>query len=517
MKKIIIFVCLCLGLDLFALNVPNNMIFRAMQDEMKRTYKNLKLKNSPKPFFISYSLVSDYSDSIEANLGELFPDEEKTPLVRINGYMNVGTPKIDSWGIYVDEKRPISIKNANNYIGVRQAFWELSDDIYKKEITDYNNKVSYRQQKNIVNKFPDFLPAKPGYFVEPILEFKKLDREALQEKIKEISAMGKKNRHIYHSYVSLDKRKKDYYLLTSEEGIAQYSTNKLSANITVLFQSEDGEKIQLGISIDLKNTSNEEIAKIESEMLELLSFIEQTHQAKEVEPYIGPVLVNASHASSFFDNEVGHAMSDITPVLGHEQEVGNFSGKKGLKVMPKNVNIYSKPQQRYFNGYERGSFSPVDMEGVLSEDITLIENGRVKEYPRTRRGNKEKEPSNGHSINKREIANAIIVEPTEKLTKDELEKKFLEICQQEEQEYCYIEPKYARRSKSFLWKVFVKDGHRELVRNADISELSLQNMVAFGDDYNPATGLLTPSIIFKNVEVMPNKKPADRKPLIEKP
>ena len=46
---------------LSAQNETDDIIFNAMQDEMKRTQEQLVLPNSPKPFYVSYSVARSRS------------------------------------------------------------------------------------------------------------------------------------------------------------------------------------------------------------------------------------------------------------------------------------------------------------------------------------------------------------------------------------------------------------------------------------------------------------------------
>jgi hypothetical protein len=106
----------------------------------------------------------------------------------------------------------------------------------------------------------------------------------------------------------------------------------------------------------------------------------------------------------------------------------------------------------------------------------------------------------------------------------DLKKKLLELCRQRDLPYCYyIETADAQSAPNVLYRVWVKDGHEELVRGAafgDLDTRALRNdIVAIGDDLFVANHLLniphsivSPSVLFDELEVKPANKNRDKLP-----
>jgi hypothetical protein len=107
----------------------------------------------------------------------------------------------------------------------------------------------------------------------------------------------------------------------------------------------------------------------------------------------------------------------------------------------------------------------------------------------------------------------MIVRTSEPLSREELKKKLIELCQQRELPFgYYAETLGPQRSPRLLYKVWVNDGHEELVRGAifgDLDTRALRNdIIAAGDDVNVESRLLNiphsivnPSILFDELEV----------------
>ena len=107
----------------------------------------------------------------------------------------------------------------------------------------------------------------------------------------------------------------------------------------------------------------------------------------------------------------------------------------------------------------------------------------------------------------------MLVSSTEAVPREDLKKKLLELCRQRELPYgYYVESTGRARAPRLLYKVWVKDGHEELVRGAvfgDLDARALRNdLIAAGSDLNIENRVLniphsivTPSILFDELEV----------------
>jgi hypothetical protein len=105
------------------------------------------------------------------------------------------------------------------------------------------------------------------------------------------------------------------------------------------------------------------------------------------------------------------------------------------------------------------------------------------------------------------------VTSTPALSKDELKKKLIDLCQQRDLPYCYyVETFGSRLTPRLLYKVWTKDGHEELVRGAAFGDLDIRalrsDLIAAGDEsyvdnrlLNIPHSIVAPSILFDELEV----------------
>jgi hypothetical protein len=99
------------------------------------------------------------------------------------------------------------------------------------------------------------------------------------------------------------------------------------------------------------------------------------------------------------------------------------------------------------------------------------------------------------------------------LSKDELKKKLIELCQQRDLPFgYYVETFGPRLTPRLLYKVWTKDGHEELVRGGAFGDLDIRalrsDLIAAGDEsyvdnrmVNIPHSIVAPSILFDELEV----------------
>ena len=64
MKRVILFLAFLISLSLSAHSLPEHVYFQAMNDELMRTQKQLRVKGSSSPFFIAYKLKEEHKHQV---------------------------------------------------------------------------------------------------------------------------------------------------------------------------------------------------------------------------------------------------------------------------------------------------------------------------------------------------------------------------------------------------------------------------------------------------------------------
>ena len=143
----------------------DNILFKAMQDEMMRSKNELILPASPAPFFLAYTVGENQYVSVSSSLGALLSSKEsfRERMHSVNLY--VGDNKFSSDYSYSGNGilSPNFTSRDDNYDQLRRNFWQTSDVAYKFAVEVYNSKKNNIKTANLSEEektLPDMLSLK---------------------------------------------------------------------------------------------------------------------------------------------------------------------------------------------------------------------------------------------------------------------------------------------------------------------------------------------------------------------
>jgi TldD protein len=254
-----------------------------------------------------------------------------------------------------------------------------------------------------------------------------------------------------------------------------------------------------------------------------------------------------------------------------------WSGRVGSRVLPTNVSLIDDPTMKEFSGQPLQGGYEIDDEGVTAQRVAIVQNGILKDELMSRRPGPDFQASNGHArsallSDTKPLPTNLIFSATGGLNAADLKKKFLDACKDDGHEWCLEVKKMdnpalssirqedfndfigglvgglasGERMPLMVYRVYVSDGHEELVRGTRIEGLqlrTLRNIPAVGDDpavfnymQNPAGGfagtalgafgsaqggipstMIAPSILLDEVEIRGFHGEPRRLPLVEAP
>ena len=529
-----------------AVQLPDNMFFRAMNDEMQRSLKELRLKDHPNPYYIAYWLFHSRNLTIGANMGTLRPQVDNPQPkgdLRIVAFVSVGSDKQDGLGFAGEEYpywREIELPaawGALGYESIRQYLWKLTDRAYLNAVNLYKKKQSYKQKKNIVDTLPDVIPAAPARFQEDIAPFEQPQMQRLKDEVRAISALGKTKPFVESFEAALSVQPVHTYFLNSRQAFAQYATTQVSLELKAAFRQPDGKTAEASSVLWLKDTSAPEMERAKTFAQDFLQKIHQAHGATSGEAYVGPVLLKPRAAARLMRRAVLNDMQRSKPFLlaysEDDAQAGKLYKKQKVRVSTDLLTVYDRPLQRTFEGIALARFAPVDSEGVAAEDLTLIQNGRVKDFPLTQRPLTKNHRSNGHAYmdnlyGPRERLTNVLVEPKEQWTDAQMEEKLRQRCRELGLAYGYILHQADPSGDLGIERLYTADGRKETVLNLKwdgnfFTQRDLRNVLAVGGekqlaDNDRSSGVtIAPSILLQEVELVPREHKPHRQPFLEKP
>ena len=503
--------------------VAADPVLKAMREELERSKSQLKMDKVGAPYYIEYRISEVEEWNLEAAFGALRQDQKihgRTARVVVR----VGDYKQDSYygpGMGVVDFAPLD----NDPVAIRRELWLATDAAYKAASEALASKKALLSQYAADQPFDDFAKAAPLEFVGPLakLEF---SAEPWKETLQKITNLYRTNLKIQSVNGFLRFRALNEYYVNTEGTSTRQGHSIYSIQIGAETQAEDGMKVGR-TPFFAESTANElpSQAKFVADAEKALVTLQALSAAPMVEEdYRGPVLFSNDAASDVFESLVGQNVLGIRPKPGESaRTVGEYSSNYKGRVLPTFISVSDDPTLKTFEGRKLVGSYEIDQEGVKASAVPVVTDGILVNYLMGRMPIRDFSESNGHGRAapgqppSPGIGN-LIVKIKEPVAKDDLKKKLIEMCKQEGKPYCYYVETMAGDNPRLLYRIYVSDGHEELVRGAVFNELDTRtlrnNLVAAGNDPlvsnragNVPTTIICPSMLFDELEV----KRTDRK------
>ena len=286
-------------------------------------------------------------------------------------------------------------------------------------------------------------------------------------------------------------------------------------------------------------TKPEELPKadeIQSEAKKLIGTFNALRKAPLVEDqYRGPVLFSADAATSLFERLIVPNILGIRPDLGNPARTnGEFASYYKNRVLPETFTVIDDPKAKEIDHQSLAGSYDVDDEGVEAQTVTVIDKGVLTNYLLGRTPIRDFPHSNGHGRTplagapRPQISN-LIFKAADGVPFEQLKKKLIDMCKDQGRPYgYYVETTGPQLSPRLLWRVYVNDGHMELVRGAVFKQLDTRalrsDLVAAGNDnyvYNRAeplpSAIVSPSLLFGELEIQRANRTREKLPTYPAP
>uniref|UniRef100_A0A7C6AGG2 Metalloprotease TldD/E C-terminal domain-containing protein n=1 Tax=candidate division WOR-3 bacterium TaxID=2052148 RepID=A0A7C6AGG2_UNCW3 len=389
-----------------------DVLFLALQDEMKRSIIELQLENQAKPYYLAYRVKDLKEIEIKSSFGGLLSsNESKNRELFVD--LRVGDYQLDNSNFIcqtsvsrIIEADKTDLPLENQYFALRYVIWRVTDGTYKKALEILARKRAYYQNKQVIDTIPDFIKAKPCSLIEPI-GYAEFDKNEMSKKIAELSGILKNYGSIIESNVRFILRYGNQYFLDSDG--ARNVRQEMIAGIEVKAraQAKNGEMIEdfIGFySNGLKELDFSEIEKSISAWAETLMI--KVNTKNEEEGYSGPVLFLGQASCELFFQILGKGVSGVRqPVVESEmlernlpkQNLGILSNRLNKRILPEFISAFDDPNLKVYNGKTLvGSFS-IDEQGVKPERVEIVKDGKLINFLMSRTPVSKIRETNGHA------------------------------------------------------------------------------------------------------------------------
>lgn len=527
-----------------------DVLFRAMQDELDRSMAGLRIEDMPPPYFLSYRILDRASATVEARYGAVLKTDRND-----NRYLyiecRVGDPEMDnsyfigSWRDLHDMRKDLA--EENDYDAIRREIWLRTDAAYKNALENLARKRAYLQTHPSRNEVPDFSAAEPVVSVgEPVsLE---TDLDAWESEVRSAARVLDEFPALQDWRVTYSAAAENRRYLNSEGSRHLKGQERGLLEIVATTQADDGQRLTDFLRyVTAGGQDPPRGAALADAIREMASQLLDMAEAPTIDEYAGPVLFEGDAAAQFVSQLFATQLSPTRKPLSTDEWItsqlpeAKLVGRVKRRVFPEFVTVRDDPSAREWNGTRLVGYAEVDDEGVVPESIVLVEDGRLINLPMARQPTKKILGSNGHAFTFENqwttpVVTNLFVEADR--TKKDLVKELRRLCSELDVEYGLLiqrldEPAISRpyhwtetseeapellTEPVVMYRVYAEDGRIDPVRGLvfdDVSIRSLRDVSALGEDvtarnvmqplgvqnaYYPAA-IITPSILVEEIEL----------------
>jgi predicted Zn-dependent protease len=520
----------------------DDVLVRAMRDELSRSMKDLRLSQLERPYFIAYHVQEKQDASVSATRGSLLGKNENRSR-RLNIELRVGDYTFDNTNFMAMPEFAFTRSRSffgfnelpldDNYLETRRRIWLGTDADYKQALEVLAGKRAALQNRTRTEDLPDFSKEDPTQTVDaaPATKF---DLSGAEQLVRDLSKILSTIPDLYASNVTLSASNSRTLYLNSEGTSYEKTKSLITLTASASTQATDG--MPLGDSVNLYARSLASLPgpeEIAAKIRDLGAHLESLRNAPLLDRYNGPVLFESRAAAEIFSKEFAPAVvGQRKPISGipemaavferfSEAGSGSFANKLGARVLPEFLSVVDNPTISNYDGETLLGGYKVDYEGVRARETRVVENGVLKTFLTTRTPIEGVARSSGNNRGLGPAPSNLILLAGNGRSEAELRKEFLALVNKrglqygmlvreigssgatmEEQAMAMVSAMTGRGEKSrsvlLAYKVY-PDGREELVRGAHISGMSLEsfkNIVAASKSEAVYTTLEMPHINF---------------------
>jgi TldD protein len=563
----------------FGQNPANDVILRAMKDELDRS-RALRIAGlDDPPYYIEYSLEDADNFSVSASMGALIGSAHnrgRVPqvLVHAGSYAFDNTNHVFSTHYsgarYDTEQWPLD----DNYSALRHNLWLATDRSYKTALEAIARKRSSLKNAASPDNQPDFYKAEPASAVLPI-ERRTIDEAGWTKRITSLSAVFAGFPEVHMSSVDFNLYQGTAYFVNSEGSIQRTPDLLVQLRAQALAHAPDGMVVHDATMFQSLNVDG---LPPEQELRRQIALtgenVRALLKAPVGEAYSGPVLFEAQAAAQLLAQVLGDNLRvPRRPVADPGRPLqfapSELEGRIGSRILPESISVVDDPLQTEWRGHRLLGFYRFDMEGVKPQPVELIDKGVLKNVLLTRQPVKGFTASNGRArlsgpFGARAAAlSNLFVKTSEPKPLPELKKQLIDMIRQRNKPYGMLVRKLDYPSTApirelqsiaagmqssgsrpvsppvLIYRVY-PDGREELVRGLRFRGLnarSLRDIVAASDEnfvfdfvnngapfafvgmsgFLAPSSVISPSLLFEEVEFERPQDELAKPPIVPPP
>ena len=385
---------------------PDEIILRAMRDELQRSWQLGDAGGPDRPYFINYSLTDSENLNVTSVLGatvNVARSHFRSPSVevRIGNYTFDNTGHVNS-GQYNGARFDGSWPLDDNYQNLRDSFWLTTDRVFKAALASIGRKRASLNNATAPDALADYAPAEKVVKL-PQLSHGTLDTDAWTARANRLSGIFGGYPEVLASTTSLVLVDGITSQITSEGTAIRYADGLVWLQAKAEGQAKDGMLVHDAASIQtLELPRFPADPELRSALTAVADNVRALANAPAGEAYSGPVLFEPRAAAQLMAQMMNDSLRvQRRPVSepGRSSNIlpSEWESRMGARVLPDFLDVTDDPTQSMWNGKALAGTYEFDMEGVPGQAVQVVEKGMLKSFLTTRQPIKGAAGSNGHA------------------------------------------------------------------------------------------------------------------------
>jgi len=533
-------------------------VLDAMKAELERSRNSLKFKDYDAPYYIAYRLKDIEQRSITGKFGSIIVDSDERQRyvyteVRVGDYAFDNHANIDNEAFRLseyqaDKRAPLD----ENLKAIRGTLWLLTDEAYKKALSDYLTKkggaVYATEDKTNVDSFSKEKPSKFRGAITPV----SFDEASWSKQVKALTKKMRDADGILDAIMDVGVTKTTRYLVTSEGTTIVDDIVIYSIQLEAMTRADDGMALENSRTFYARTQDGLPDPKtLEAEVDQMLRELQELRAAPVIDPYTGPAILMPEAAGVLFHEAVGHRLEGERQQ--DEEEGRTFKGRIGKTVIPEFLSVFDDPTLDVHSGVQLNGTYRYDDEGVGAKRASLIGAGKLQGFLKSRTPIEGAPSSNGHGRAQgtlkpmARMANLVVeADPSKSMSYDELKRELMAEAKRQGKPFGLIIKDITGGSTNtsgygyqafkgepiLIYKVDPDTGEETLVRGAEIVGtplVSINKIVAASTEtgvfngycgaesgYVPVSAV-APALLTTELELQRSQSKTERPPLLAPP
>lgn len=422
-------------------------IFDALQVEMQRSLRELRIGELPAPYQIEYTLQIRRSVTVHAVQGAVEDIDTGTRAV-LSVRMRIGTPKFDntnffdvSLGFFGSSDDEEGYKNRLIPFELRpdvlrRELWLATDACYKQAVEIYSKKEATLKNRTRKDTTWDYRIAQQ-YIIHDLRKDAYIPKPTeLASRAATLSAVFRLYPKIQASRVGIEVIPKETYYINSSGARSHKVECSAGFEVVATTQATDGMPLAQTYATYARTPEefphNDSLLRAVSDVATVLT---QLVDAPTIEAYSGPVLFESQAAGTIIGQFFAPNLVAQRPPLSeggfstNERSMA-FQNKIGARVLPEFLSVSAEPLTQSHQGTVLTGHYIVDDEGVPAQNIDIVKKGYLQTLLSSRVPTKRIDSSNGHQRGGGAMFSVIAINSTDSkknLSSAELKKMLIKL------------------------------------------------------------------------------------------